>query len=132
MSRATRYPTEVRERAVRLVFDHEREYDSQWAAISSISAKLGMTAETLRKWVRAAETDQGLRPGLFTKACGYNLGDFATGNYPMGLRHRGLPCSPQELLGRNKKIVHSVRFWRDMDEPTIRAFFAQRRNAAAR
>ena len=64
MSRATRYPAEVRERAVRLVFEHEREYDSQWAAIRSISAKLGMTAETLRKWVLAAESDQGLRPGL--------------------------------------------------------------------
>jgi len=64
MSRATRYPTEVRERAVRMVFEHEREYDSQWAAISSISGKLGMTAETLRKWVRQAETDQSLRPGL--------------------------------------------------------------------
>jgi len=66
MTRQTRYPREVRERAVRLVFEHEREYDSQWATISSISAKLGMTAETLRKWVRAAETDQGLRPGLTT------------------------------------------------------------------
>src|SRR5450759_4335712 len=66
MNRATRNPAEVRERAVRLVFEHEREYDSQWAAISSISGKLGMTAETLRKWVRAAETDQGLRPGLTT------------------------------------------------------------------
>lgn len=64
MSRQTRYPKEVRERAVHLVLEHEREYDSQWAAISSISAKLGMTAETLRKWVRVAETDQGLRPGL--------------------------------------------------------------------
>jgi len=64
MNRATRYPAEVRERAARLVFEHEREYDSQWAAISSIAVKLGMTAETLRKWVRAAETDQGLRFGL--------------------------------------------------------------------
>jgi transposase len=64
MDRSTRYPKEVRERAVRLVFEHEREYPSQWAAISSISAKLGMTAETLRKWVRAAETDEGLRGGL--------------------------------------------------------------------
>ena len=64
MTRQTRYPKEVRERAVRLVLEHEREYSSQWAAISSISAKLGMTAETLRKWVRAAEIDEGLRPGL--------------------------------------------------------------------
>ena len=64
MDRQMRYPKEVRERAVRLVFEHEREYNSQWAAISSISSKLGMTVETLRKWVRAAETDEGLRGGL--------------------------------------------------------------------
>ena len=56
----------MRERAVRVVFDHEHEYDSQRAAISSISAKFGMTAETLRKWVRLAVTDQGPRPGLTT------------------------------------------------------------------
>jgi transposase-like protein len=49
-----------------MVFEHERDYDSQWAAIGSIAAKLGMTPETLRKWVRRAETDQGLRPGLTT------------------------------------------------------------------
>jgi transposase len=66
MDRSTRYPKEVRERAVRLVFEHEREYSSQWAAISSIASKLGMTPETLRKWVRRAETDEGLRPGLTT------------------------------------------------------------------
>ena len=64
MDRQTRYPKEVRERAVRLVFEHEREYNSQWAAITSIATKLGMTPETLRKWVRRAEIDQGLRPGL--------------------------------------------------------------------
>ena len=66
MSTSTRYPAEVRERAVRMVFEHERDYDSQWAAIGSIASKLGMTPETLRKWVRRAETDQGLRPGLST------------------------------------------------------------------
>ena len=55
MSRAARYPTDVRERAVRRVFEHERQYDSQWAAISSVAQKLGMTPETLRKWVRRAE-----------------------------------------------------------------------------
>jgi transposase len=46
------------------VLEHEREYPSQWAAITSIAAKLGMTPETLRKWIRRAETDEGLRPGL--------------------------------------------------------------------
>jgi transposase len=66
MERSTRYPKEVRERAVRLVFEHEREYNSQWAAITSIATKLGMTPETLRKWVRRAETDEGLRGGLTT------------------------------------------------------------------
>jgi transposase len=66
MDRQTRHPKEVRERAVRLVFEHEREYNSQWAAITSIATKLGMTPETLRKWVRRAETDEGLRGGLTT------------------------------------------------------------------
>jgi transposase len=60
------YPTEVRERAVRMVFDHQGEYPSQWKAIESISAKLSINHETLRQWVRRAETDAGLRPGLTT------------------------------------------------------------------
>ena len=62
-----RYPAEVRERAVRMVLEHEAEYDSQWAAISSVAQKLGMTAETLRKWVRTAEIDGGLRAGVSTE-----------------------------------------------------------------
>ena len=64
MNRATRYSPEIRERAVRMVFEHQAEYDSQWAAMGSIAAKIGCTAETLRKWVRRAERDQGLREGL--------------------------------------------------------------------
>jgi transposase len=58
------YPAEVRERAVRMVFDHQDEYPSQWKAIESISAKLSINHETLRQWVRRAETDAGRRPGL--------------------------------------------------------------------
>ena len=64
MARRGRYPAEVRERAVRMVFEHQGEYESQWAAITSIAAKLGMTNETLRKWVRQAEIDGGARPGV--------------------------------------------------------------------
>ena len=60
------YSPEVRERAVRLVFEHQKEYESQWAAIKSIASKIGCTAETLRKWVRRAETDQGIRGGMST------------------------------------------------------------------
>lgn len=61
-----RYPRELRERAVRMVFEHTEEYGSQYAAIRSIALKLGMASETLRLWVRRVETDQGLRPGLTT------------------------------------------------------------------
>jgi transposase-like protein len=67
MTRPARYPQEVRERAVRMVFEHEAEHPSQWAAICSIADKFGMTRETLRRWVRMAETDEGLRPGLTTE-----------------------------------------------------------------
>ena len=67
MKRTNRYTQEVRERAVRMVQDHEGEYDSQWAAIKSIAEKIGCTSETLRKWVRQAERDSGKRPGLTTE-----------------------------------------------------------------
>jgi transposase len=60
------YPPEVRERAVRMVFEHQGEYSSQWKAIESIAAKLSINHETLRIWMRRAETDGGVRPGLTT------------------------------------------------------------------
>jgi transposase-like protein len=61
-----KYAPEVRERAVRMVFDHEWEHASQWAAIGLIAAKIGCNPETLRGWVRQAERDQGKRPGPTT------------------------------------------------------------------
>jgi transposase len=64
MTRQGRYPQELRERAVRMVFEHQDEHPSQWAAICSIAAKFGISHETLRNWVRRAETDDGQRPGL--------------------------------------------------------------------
>ena len=60
---STRYSPEVRARAVRMVLEHRDDYASQWAAIGSVAAKIGCTAETLRRWVRQAERDQGLRDG---------------------------------------------------------------------
>ena len=64
MGRPNRYSPEVRERAVRMVLDHQAEYGSQWAAMASIASKIGCTPETLRKWVRQAERDAGQRSGL--------------------------------------------------------------------
>jgi transposase len=63
MKTGTRYSPEVRERAVRMVLEQQKEHSSQWAAIQSIASKLGCTSETLRRWVRQTEYDQGARVG---------------------------------------------------------------------
>ena len=64
MSRTSRYSPEFRERAVRMLLDQQGEHNSQWAAMNAIAGKIGCTPETLRKWVRQAEVDQGKRDGL--------------------------------------------------------------------
>jgi transposase len=64
MARTSRYSQEVRERAVRMVFEHGSEYGSEWEAICSIAEKIGCSSETLRKWVRRMEIDTGRREGL--------------------------------------------------------------------
>ena len=64
MKNQNKYSPEVKERAVRMVFEHGHEYNSQLSAIISISSKIGCTAETLRRWVRRVEIDSGKRGGM--------------------------------------------------------------------
>ena len=64
MNTSKRYSPEVRERAVRMVLEQQTEHSSQWATIQSIASKLGCTSETLRRWVRQAERDLGIRNGM--------------------------------------------------------------------
>lgn len=66
MPRSTRYSPELRERAMRMVIEHADEYPSEWAAMTSVAGKLGMTPETLRRRVRRDQIDGGIRPGLTT------------------------------------------------------------------
>jgi len=66
MGRRSKFSAEVRERAIRMVLENLDSYESEWAAIQSVSGKLGCGAETLRKWIRRAERDSGKRPGLTT------------------------------------------------------------------
>ena len=65
MGRASKYPDELRERAVRMVAEVRPQYPSQWAAIIAVAGMLGIgTPETLRTWIRRAEVDSGARPGV--------------------------------------------------------------------
>ena len=67
MVQRTRYPTELRERAVRMVAEIRPQYESEYAAICAVATKLGITtAETVRKWIRRTEIDAGQRPGVTT------------------------------------------------------------------
>jgi len=61
--------------------------------------------------------------GMLTYVTGLRLGDFATGDFPMGIKHQGLPWYPEELIRRGKKITHSTRFFNEMEETEIRLYF---------
>ena len=66
MGTSNKFSAEVRERAVRMLFEHEHEYGSRWQAMVAIAPKIGCSAETLRSWVLKVERDSGKRPGLTT------------------------------------------------------------------
>ncbi len=100
MRRSPKLSPEVRDRAVRLVFDAKDQYPSQWAAIESITSKIGCTAETLRKWVRQGERDSGVQPGATTteqqriKDLGNSLTSTVLVAAAAGRRHRLMDCVP--------------------------------------
>jgi transposase len=64
MRKSTKFSPEVRERAVRMVQEHRGEYPSLWAAIESISVKIGCVPQTLNEWVKKSEIDSGAREGV--------------------------------------------------------------------
>jgi hypothetical protein len=80
-----------------------------------------------RQEIRWCELQEDWIFGLLIYSVGLKHGDFATGHFPMGLRWRGLPCSPEELLTRKKKLAHSTRFYRNLSEEEIRGFFRGQR-----
>lgn len=98
-----------------------------------------LSAECVRRMAHAdllGRTDLAWLPlgedhifGLLSYAVGLPPGDFATGDRPLAIRFRGIPCPPQEIVARRKKIVHSTRFWQEMNEAEIRKFFRDLRMA---
>jgi transposase len=66
MKKTVKFCPEVRERAVRMVFEHRKGHPSQWATVESIAGKIGCTAQTLLSWVRRYERDAGQRDGPTT------------------------------------------------------------------
>jgi transposase len=67
MVKRTRFSPEVRERAVRMVYEHASEHPSEWAAITSIASKIGRSAQTLSTWIKRRAVDRGQRPGVSTE-----------------------------------------------------------------
>ena len=109
MSTQKRYSPEVRERAVRMVFEHEKDYESRWATLASIAHKIGCTPETLRSWVKRNEVDRGRREGLTTEDRG---------------RREGLTTEDRERLKALEKENKELRRANEILK-TASAFFAQ-------
>jgi hypothetical protein len=84
----------------------------------------------LREEIRRSRLQEDHVFSLLAKALGMDLGEFGGPNDPMAIRWQGLPCSPEEVVRRKKKIIHSTRFWEDRDEDSIRAYFRLQRQIA--
>ena len=119
MGRPSRYAPEVRERAVRMVFEHEPEYDSQGTVIRSIAGKIGCSAETLRHWVCQAERDAGRRPGLTTEER-RRLKDLERENRELK-RARTRFCARRRRISRRRSSTAVVRVFRSQQPPIIGA-----------
>ena len=117
MSKSTRYSPEVRERAVRMVFEHQREYSSQWQAVVSIASKIGCTAETLRRWVRRAEVDSGRRAGVTSdertkiKELERENRELRRANPP---RDAALRVEIERVWHENRQVYGARKVWRQL------------------
>ena len=101
------YPRDLRDRAVRLVREHRVDYGTEWEAIGSIAAKLGIgSAETLRKWVRQAEVDDGARPGVTSEE---------------SAEVRRLRRENAELKRANEILKTASAFFAELDRPHTRS-----------
>jgi transposase len=68
VSMPVRYDQDIKAKAIRLVREHAGDYPSEYAAITAVARRLGMTPETLRKWIRQAAVDEGQAPGVSSEA----------------------------------------------------------------
>ena len=105
MNTQKRYSPEVRDRAVRMVFEHQEEYESQWAAVSSIAAKIGCTAETLRKWVRQSEQKARVADPQRLPA--------------RALREQVLRTEIQRVWEENRGVYGARKVWRQLNREQV-------------